>query len=311
MTISREIKTATLVILGLILIVFTFNYLKGENLLDGSRKFHANFDNVNGLATSAPVTINGLTVGKVQSITFNDDGKGSLNVTLLVENNFQFSENSTIEIYEPGLIGGKAIAIKPAFDGAANAKNGATLTSSIKLGMMETLDVSALQDKIAGVMVSADSLLTNINQIFDTKTKANLQLAIGELNTTISLFKNTSISLNELISSNQEKLNNALSNVEGISEDLSKVTDDLSKKDISTVITSLEATLANANNLLNGIQQGKGTLGKLATDEQLYNNLVSATNELEELLRDFKLHPKRYTRILSKKEIPYQENKDN
>jgi len=230
---------------------------------------------------------------------------------LLVENNFQFSENSTIEIYEPGLIGGKAIAIKPAFDGAANAKSGATLTSSIKLGMMETLDVSALQDKIAGVMVSADSLLTNINQIFDTKTKANLQLAIGELNTTISLFKNTSISLNELISSNQEKLNNTLSNVEGISEDLSKVTDDLSKKDISTVITSLEATLANANNLLNGIQQGKGTLGKLATDEQLYNNLVSATNELEELLRDFKLHPKRYTRILSKKEIPYQENKDN
>ncbi len=308
MAISKEVKTAALVILGLLLILFTFNYLKGQNLLDPSRTYYANFANVNGLSASAPVTINGLTVGKVQTISFNNDDKGSLKVALQIESDFEFSKNSTVEIYEAGLIGGKAIAIIPAFDGAENAGSGSTLRGTIRLGMMESLDVSSLQNKISGVMTSADTLLTNINDVFDAKTKANLQAAIFELNSTVSSFKNTSYSLNSLIKSNQEKLDNTLTNVEGISKNLSKVTGDLASKDVSQTITSLENTISSVNKLMTDIQNGKGTLGKLVTDEALYNNLEGAMKELEELLRDFKLHPKRYTRILSKKEIPYEGN---
>ena len=84
-----------MVITGLLLIIFLFNYLKGENILDSSRKYYAVFDNVKGLAPSAPVTINGLTVGKVQEINFENDGKGSLKVEMLIENDYEFSENST------------------------------------------------------------------------------------------------------------------------------------------------------------------------------------------------------------------------
>ena len=111
-------KTAGLVIIGLVLIIFLFNYLKGQNLLDSSRKFYAVFDNVEGLETSAPVTINGFIVGRVQDIAFMPDTEGKLKVMLLLEDDFQFSTNSRVELYENGLIGGKALAIWPAFDDA-------------------------------------------------------------------------------------------------------------------------------------------------------------------------------------------------
>ncbi|NNK69552.1 MAG: MCE family protein, partial [Flavobacteriaceae bacterium] len=174
MAISKEVKTAVLVIGGLLLIVFLFNYLKGENLLDSSRRFYAEFDNVEGLETSAPVTINGFQVGRVQEIRFVDDQKGHLKVMLLLEDDFQFSENSEAQLYENGLIGGKAIAIIPAFDGAPNAESGDVLSSSLKPGLSELLNqkLTPLQEKIEKVMVSADSLMTNINSVFDEQTKS-------------------------------------------------------------------------------------------------------------------------------------------
>ena len=139
MAISREIKTAALVISGLVLIIFTFNYLKGENLLDSSRKFYALFDNVEGLATSAPVTINGFAVGRVQEIEINKED-GRLRVMLLLDNDFEFSKNSKVQLYENGLIGGKAIAILPAFDHDEVAVSGDVLQSSVKPGLSELLN---------------------------------------------------------------------------------------------------------------------------------------------------------------------------
>lgn len=86
--------------------------------------------------------------------------------------------------------------------------------------------------------------------------------------------------------------------------------EDLKGVQFSETVASLDTTLANLNSLLGDLNKGDGTLGKLLTDEKLYDNLEGATKELESLLRDIKLHPNRYTRILSKKEIPYEENEN-
>ncbi len=308
MAISKEVKTAGLVITGLLLIIFLFNYLKGENLLDSSRKYYAVFDNVKGLALSSPVTINGLTVGKVQEINFENDGKGSLKVELLVENDYEFSENSIAQLYENGLIGGMAIAILPAYDEAPNAKSGKTLKSEVRPGLTDMLNdkLTPLQEKLESMLTSADSVLISVNTVFDDKTKKNLQLSIAQLNATLTSFKNTSNSVNQLLEDNQEKLNTTLTNVSEISENLNQITDSLANANLAQTVRNLEATIGNFNAVLTDMQNGEGTMGKLLKDEALYNNISGATKELEELLRDIKLHPKRYFRILSKKEIPYE-----
>lgn len=308
--ITREVKTAILVISGILLFIYLFNFLKGNDILDSSRTYYTIYDNVEGLAPSTPVTINGLNVGKVQEISFTEDGSGKLLVKLVVEEEFDFSKNSEAQLYEAGLIGGKAIAIIPAFDNAENAVKGTYLKGTVKVGLSELVNqrLTPLQEKLETTFVSADSLLTNINSVFDDRTKANLKNSIAELNTTISSFKNTSESLNDLVSRNKSNLESTLNNVENISGNLSKITDSIAKSNLAETIQSLQSTISNFNNILIKIENGEGSIGKLMQDEGLYNNLESATKEMEALLKDIKLHPKRYFRILSKKEIPYSEN---
>ncbi|WP_187269343.1 MlaD family protein [Algibacter pacificus] len=313
MKISREVKTGILVILGIILFIFGFNYLKGQNLLDSSKTYYAVYDNVEGLVPSTPVTINGLTVGKVISISFKDDASGQLLVELLVDNDFEFSKNSTAQVYDTGLIGGKAVAIVPAFDNAGPAEDKSTLKGAVKEGMVGALSnqLSPLQSKIEKMLTSADALISNLNDVLDEKGKANLKSSLASLSVTLKSFEGTSKSLNQIMQTNQSKINTVLSNAETASNDLAKMTRELSKADLAATMKNLETTLASFDNIMANLEKGEGSMGKLLKDDALYNNLEGATAELESLLLDFKLHPNRYTRILSKKEIPYEEPETN
>jgi len=293
--ISREVKTALLVIAGIVLFIFGFNYLKGKNLLSSDRTYFAVFNNVEGLTPSTPVTINGLNVGSVQSIEFNDD-TGKLLVTMNITKEFGFSKNSEAQLYEAGLIGGKSIAIVPKFDNSAIAESGAFLKGTVKAGLSELVNqkLTPLQEKIELMMVSADSVLTNINDVFDAQTKANLRNSIAQLNTTMGSFETLSASMNTLIDTNKQKLDNTLTNLDKVSTDFSKISGALVEADLKETIEDLQKTVNNFNQILASVENGEGSIGKLLKDEKLYNNLEGASKQLEELLEDLKLNPKRY-----------------
>tara|TARA_B100001287_G_scaffold140405_1_gene118170 strand:- start:792 stop:1742 length:951 start_codon:yes stop_codon:yes gene_type:complete len=307
---SKEIKTAILVLSGIFLFIFIFNYLKGENLFNSSKKITAIYSNVEGLSISSSVTINGHKVGKVQDINFTGDGSGKLKVSMLIDSDFNFSKNSIAELYESGLIGGKAIAIIPVYDDSESSVNGDVLRSRIKPGLTELVNqrLTPLQEKIESVMVSADALLVNVNSVFDKKTKSEIKGSISKLEQTISSFESTSNSLQNLIESNKNSINNSLQNFSNISDNLSDISETFSEAEFKQTVNVLKSSIESFNNLITNVNRGEGSMGKLFKDEKLYNNLESSLGQLESLLEDLKLNPKRYVHfsLFGKKNKPYQ-----
>lgn len=308
MKISREIKTGIIVLGGILLFILGFSYLKSTPLFDNSKTFYAVYHHVGGLQSGTQVTINGFSVGKVNDIKFND-ASGNLLVTFTVDNSFSFSKNSSAELYDTGIIGGKGIQIKPVFDDADMAKSGDTLPSSTRPGLTELVQqrLTPLQMKVEGAVTNADSLLMNVNDILDVKTKKDLRESIAGLNILVKSFQGSANSLNSLLADNQENLNKSISNLSVITENFNKLSDTLANAGLGETIKNLQSTMGNINDMMAKIEDGEGSLGKLVNDKALYNNLADASKELDLLLQDFRLNPKRYVNVsvFGKKQIDY------
>lgn len=298
MKLSREIKTGIIVIGGILLFILGFSYLKSTPLFDDSKTFYVVYDHVGGLQPGTQVSINGYAVGKVNDIRFKDSS-GKLLVTFSVDKSFEFSKNSPAELYDTGIIGGKGIQIQPVFDGAPPAKNGDTLPSSTRPGLTELVQqkLTPLQLKIEGAVTHADSLLFNFNQVLDENTRQNLRETISGLKEVVASFQKTSNGLNDLLADNRSRIDSTLDNIGQVSANLARLSDTLSTSGLGQTIASLESTLGHLNSVLARMENGEGTMGRLLRDDSLYVNLNEASRQLELLLQDFRLNPKRYVNV--------------
>ncbi|OWP83695.1 MULTISPECIES: MlaD family protein [Flavobacterium] len=309
MKITREIKTAILVIASILLFIWGYSFLKGSNLLNSHKKLFVEFDNVEGLLSSASVTINGKVVGKVRSLNLTDTGK-ILAELQINQDDFPISKTSVAQIYEPGFIGGKQIAIIPNFADKNIVVDGDRLKADVKLGLTDNLGkkLAPTQQKIESLVEDADQLMVNVNQVLNDQAKRDLQQAISHLNQTMAEFNKLGSGVNQLLATNQKSLNHSLGNIEKITTDFSKVSNELEKAELGKTLKNLEGTLANVNKLVSDMQAGQGTLGKAMKDEAMYNNFTKAAKEIELLLQDLRLHPTRYVNVslFGKKEKPYK-----
>lgn len=308
MRISREIKTAVIGIGGILLFILGYSYLKSSSLFENNKTLYVVYSHVGGLQPGTAVSINGFTVGKVNSVGFHD-ASGNLLVTFSVDDSFEFSKNSTAELYDTGIIGGKGIQILPAFDQGPIAKAGDTLVSSIKPGVTELVQqqLSPLQNKVENVISHADSLLVNINTVMDGRTKNDLKQSIERLHQLIANTEKTTEVLSELIVTNKTALEGSIQNVHRITEDLAMLTDSISQMGLSHTFQKLSNTAASLDQIIAGIQAGEGSLGKLTKDAEMYEYLTKTSRELSLLLQDLRLNPKRYVNVsvFGKKSKPY------
>lgn len=311
MKLSREIKTALLVIVAFVLLYIGINYLMSKSIFSSDRVFYAEYENVGGLIPSTSVMINGYIVGKVQDISLKPSGKSV--VTFTLEHDFKFSKTSKIEMQE-GLIGGKSLAIIPSFDNGPEAISGDTLQTLIKPGLTDLVSqkLTPLQEKIERAIVSADSLLTGMNQILDESSRAKIKHGISELDQTIANFKKASNSLNGILASNKDKLSNSLANVDQITSNLAKVSDSIAQLEFKAMVADLKNVIDSFDKITLSIEKGEGSVGKLLKDEKLYNNLEGASKQLEQLLEDMKLNPKRYVHfsLFGKKPKQYKPSEE-
>ena len=310
MKFSYEIKTGILVLTGIILFIIGFSYLKSNDVFITDRIFYAVYDDVEGVSKGTPVTISGFNVGSVQDIEFYKNSSKLL-LKFRVENEFNFSSESIAQIYETGLIGGKAVAVIPKY-GNELARSGDTLQSDIAPGLTELVNdrLSPLQDKIESMVVSADSVLISLNAVLNTEAKLEIQSTIENFSSTVADLKTSASTLDEILDNNKNQINNIISNVNQTSNELAGLSGSFS--DLSIVISNLSESSENIDKIISEISEGEGSLNKLVFDDALINSLDAASKNINLLIKDLRLNPKRYVHfsLFGKKNKPYTNERE-
>lgn len=308
MKLTREIKTAILVIASILLFIWGYSFLKGRDLFTNYKTFYVEYDNVEDLAQSAPVTLNGLAIGKVNKITINEN-TGKLLVELQLKTDFPVSKSSSASLYSPSLIGGKQIKIIPNLADKELAVDGQTLTPAVELGLTESLGgkIEPIQQKLNVMLENINTLVSGLNNVLDKKGQEDLKKSLAELSQTMEQFHKASGSINSILDTNKAQINGAVTNFNKMSSNFNKISDSLNKADLGKTVRSLNQTLAKVDGIMANLNAGKGSAGKLLNDDALYNNLAKTSKELELLLQDVRLYPTRYVNVslFGKKNKPY------
>ncbi len=304
MNISKELKAGIIALIAIVGFVLLFQFMKGKNLFTTDNVFYAKYDNVEGLERSSAVSINGLKVGQVDKIMpiTDKDGKIHFIVKITVDDNFKFSKKSTLEIFEPGLMSGKELRVNLAY-GGEEAKDGDTLQGGFKLSMLSSIgsQVGPVKDQLQVVLHRVDSLMMSANQIVDEQNRAEIRALLANLNKTVGSLEGTSGSVNSLVEHNDPKLQRVLDNADvtvtsarAAIDKYGNLAQSIDTQKLNATIANLDNTVGKLNQVIAGINDGQGSLGKLMKDEQLYNNLNSASSNLNTLIEDMKANPKRY-----------------
>ncbi|MFT4521660.1 MAG: phospholipid/cholesterol/gamma-HCH transport system substrate-binding protein [Bacteroidia bacterium] len=304
MKISNETKVGVLVTTAIVILVVGYNFMKGESLLSSNNTYYAVYTEIDNLLRSNPVVVHGHKVGYVNSVDM-DHETLQLIVSVKIPSSIKVPKNSILKITNNDLLGSKVIELILGQDSAI-AIDGDTLIAQKDAGMAQALTavLTPLTEKVNSVLGELDTAMTDVD----------FKETIAELNLAIVSFKNTTNSLDKVLAGKSEQITSILSNIDAITRDIKSGTpklasiieslettsEDLAQLDLGTISKNLNATILDIKKTLKGIQDGQGSLGKLANDDELWNNLNRSTVSLDSLLKDIQRYPRRYFGITDK-----------
>ncbi|NLR81237.1 MlaD family protein [Chitinophaga eiseniae] len=305
---SNETKVGILTVLGITLLVLGFNLLKGKSLFSHNKTIYAVYKQVNGLQPANAVQVNGLVVGSVTNLEVMGKDASRILVTITITKKIDLPRNSVARI-SSDLLGTKTVQLDLG-NASEYLKSGDTLYAAVDGSITDAVkeQLSPLVKKLQGTLSNMDSVLMNVNGILDTTAKGNLQEAIRGLNTTMRNFSHTSASLNNMLDADKGSVSKTFNNlasisgnlkdnnakITGILDNAQKATDALAKGNIDNTLQQLQQTVNRLNQTIGKLNTTDGTAGLLLNDKKVYNNLQYSLGNLNKLLEDLRVNPKRY-----------------
>jgi len=296
--ISNETKVGVLVVVAIVLLILGFNLLKGNSIFSSDTTLYAVYDNIDGLAPSNPIILNGLQVGTVGSLNIMDQQAGEILVELTIKKDIEIPSNSVAVIKSDGLLGGKGIKLQ---FGNANTylQSEDTIRSAVGSGIKEKLvsKIDPITNQVNTTLANLDSVLVAFHSILNVKTQENLQNSIKSLSETMQNFSQTSSNLSKLVNGLDDfmgNLNEQNQHINQIIANTEEATASLASADIPGTIEDLDVAVNNLNGILDKINTGNGSLGALINNDHLYKNIESASYNLNLLMEDLRLNPARY-----------------
>lgn len=285
---TKEVKIALVAIIGIVVLFYGLQFLKGLPLFSSDDSYYVTFNDVTGVSPSTPVYANGYKVGVVKDVVYDYNPQGKIVAVVGLDEKMRLPQGSHAEIASD-LLGNIKINLVLGADPLNMVAKGDTIPGGEQEGMMSKL--SAMMPAIESIVPKLDSIMTSLNTLLGDPALQNVLHNVegmtSHLNATSSELHTLSLSLNRNVPAMMQKADGVLDNTQ-------QLTANLSALDVAGMAASINKTLADVNAMTQRLNSNEGTLGLLMRDDKLYRNLETASADLDSLLVNIKAHPKRY-----------------
>ena len=285
---SKEIKIALVSILGIIVLFFGLNFLKGITLFSTANGYKITFKDVSGLTPSSPIYADGYKVGVVRAIHYDYEKQGDILVETDINPDMRIPKGSSAEIVSD-LLGNVKINLLLANNPRERVSPGEIVVGNINDGAMGKMkDMIPMVEKM---LPKLDSIMGHLNTLLANPAIAQ---SINNMETTTGHLSNSTNELNTLLSNLNKELPMTMAKLNGALDNTSQLTANLAQADINATMNKINGTMSNVQQLTDKINNSKGTLGLLINDASLYKSLESTVKHADSLVINLREHPKRY-----------------
>jgi len=286
---TREVKVGIMAVVAIFVLYFGLNFLKGIDIFSPVSYYYGRYENLGGLVQSSPVYVKGFKVGQVEQIKYDFSRKESFLIKISVSKDVKLPKDTKIELYDEGIMGGKAIRLvyEPISLSESIHQPGDTIETKMGVGLMAQIS-GDLVPKIESISSQADSLIRSVRVLVENK---NLNKSLASIEHTTSDLAVSSSQLKKLMNNDVPHIMN---NVNGLTTDFKLISGNLAKIDYQSTFASIDHTIANLNLISEKMNSSQGTIGSLLNNKDLYINLSNTASSADKLLIDLQKNPKRY-----------------
>ncbi|SFC63786.1 phospholipid/cholesterol/gamma-HCH transport system substrate-binding protein [Parapedobacter composti] len=303
MKIANETKVGILAVVAIAILILGYRFLKGNDVFSNEHTFYATYERVDGLTESKPILVNGYQIGRVSDMKLQADGR--IRTEFKVKGSYAIPANTVARLASTDLLGGKAIVFELG-NSTQYAKDGDELKAGLQPNIME--QVEPIQKKAQDIAVTLDSVLSAINNTINADFQRDFNRSINSIANSLQNLEGITRQLDGMVVSERNRISHIMANVESITgnlkdnneriaqvlANLDSITDQVAKANFAHTINSANKAMADFQSIADRINRGQGSIGMLLNDEQLYQHLNQASQNLEELIADMKARPGRY-----------------
>lgn len=288
MKLTKEIKIALVAIVGILIMYFGINFLKGMNLFSTNNAYYMTFDDIQGLGASTPIYADGYKVGTVDGLEYDYKENGPIKVKVDINKNLRIPQGSKAEIVKD-LMGNLQVNLLLANNPRERVEPGGIIPGAVNGGMMDK--AANLIPVVEKMLPKLDSILTSVNALLADPA---LAASLHNVETITSNLTVSTRELNTLMAGLNKQVPGMVRKANGVLDNTNRLTANLASLDVQGTLNKVNQTLESAHQFTEKLNSNQGSLGLLMNDTKLYDNLTSTMSHADSLVIDLKAHPKRY-----------------
>ena len=288
MKLTKEIKIALVAIVGILIMYFGINFLKGMNLFSTNNAYYMTFDDIQGLGASTPIYADGYKVGTVDGMEYDYKENGPIKVKVDINKDLRIPLGSKAEIVKD-LMGNLQVNLLLANNPRERVEPGGVIPGAVNGGMMDK--AANLIPVVEKMLPKLDSILTSVNALLADPA---LAASLHNVETITSNLTVSTRELNTLMAGLNKQVPGMIGKANGVLDNTNRLTANLASLDVQGTLNKVNQTLESAHQFTEKLNSNQGSLGLLMNDTKLYDNLTSTMSHADSLVIDLKAHPKRY-----------------